>query len=94
MAHHTGVCRGAAKAAISNHGYGREKTGKGAHCRRFAGASLASYENTTNFGGDQAQNQGLLHLLLTNNSGEREYWSVTFHGPIFLANYLTRKKSF
>jgi hypothetical protein len=91
VAHQGCIFRITAKRTTSNHGYRRQKTGEGSHRSGFSGATLSPDKNTANVRIDQAQNQGLLHLLLTDDGSEWKHRDGKFHGQIFLAESSVRK---
>ena len=83
VAHQGFIFRITAERTTGNHGYRRQETGEGSYRSGFSSATLSPDENTANVGIDQAQDQGLLHLLLTDDGSEWEYWSgKLWAGPV------------
>jgi hypothetical protein len=80
VAHQGFICRITAERTTSNHGYRRQETGEGSHRSGFSGATLSPDENTANVRIDQAQDQSLLHLFLTDDGSEWKYRCRKFHG--------------
>jgi hypothetical protein len=94
MAHQAGICGVTSVGTVRNYGYRGQQTGQGSHRGGFSGSALAPDEDTTNVRINQAQDQGLLHLLLSDYGSKRKYGGRKFHGHIFLAKYVKRKKYF
>jgi hypothetical protein len=94
VAHQGFIFRITAERTTGSHGYRRQETGEGSYRSGFSSATLSPDENTANVGIDQAQDQGLLHLLLTDDGSEWKYRDGQFHGQIFLAESFLGRKTF
>jgi hypothetical protein len=73
-------------AATHHHLQGREQISQGSHRGRFAGTSVTQRQNAAHFGVDGDNLDGKFHLVLADDSGEREGYG---HGVILSNAHLT-----
>src|SRR2546429_2600171 len=81
-AHRLGSGRITEIGTICHACYFRQKSNKGAYRRRFACTSSPTEQHTTNRGVDSVQQQGKLHVLLSNHGAQWEcnHASLSFTG--------------